>query len=165
MFGIFNRSHYEDVLIVRVHGLVPEAVWRRRYDQINEFERTLAENQTIILKFFLHISKEEQAERLREREEQKDKRWKLSPGDYQERRRWDEYMRAYEDALTRCATAEAPWYVVPSDHKWFRNLAIARTLVEMLRPYREEWQQTILDRGKANYEALLALRAKGEAEL
>jgi PPK2 family polyphosphate:nucleotide phosphotransferase len=165
MFGIFNRSHYEDVLIVRVHGLVPVAVWRRRYDQINEFERTLAENRTIILKFFLHVSKEEQAERLREREEEKDKRWKLSPGDYQERGRWDEYMRAYEDALTRCATAEAPWYVVPSDHKWFRNLAIARTLVETLRPYREEWRKTILDRGKANYEALLALRAKGEAKL
>jgi PPK2 family polyphosphate:nucleotide phosphotransferase len=165
MFGIFNRSHYEDVLIVRVHGLVPEAVWRKRYDQINEFEQLLAENQTIIVKFFLHISKEEQAERLREREMDKDKRWKLNPGDYQERQRWDEYMRAYEDVLTRCATAHAPWYVVPGDHKWFRNLAVARTLVDILRPYREEWRKTIRDRGKANLEAVLALRAKGEAEL
>jgi PPK2 family polyphosphate:nucleotide phosphotransferase len=165
MLGIFNRSHYEDVLIVRIHNLVPEDIWRHRFDQINQFEHLEARSNTIVLKFFLHISKEEQAERLLEREENEDKRWKLNPGDYTERGRWDEYMAAYEDVLCRCATPYAPWWIVPSDRKWFRNLAFAYTLVEALRPYREQWQQALRARGEQNYRALLALRARGEGLL
>jgi PPK2 family polyphosphate:nucleotide phosphotransferase len=165
MLGIFNRSHYEDVLIVRIHNLVPEDIWRHRFAQINHFEHLLARSNTIVLKFFLHISKEEQAERLREREENADKRWKLNPSDYTERGRWDEYMAAYEDVLSRCATPDAPWWIVPADRKWFRNLAFAYTLVEALRPYREQWQQALRTRGEQNYRALLALRARGEGLL
>jgi PPK2 family polyphosphate:nucleotide phosphotransferase len=165
MLGIFNRSHYEDVLIVRIHNLVPEDIWRHRFDQINQFEQLHARSNTIVLKFFLHISKEEQAKRLLEREENEDKRWKLNPGDYTERGRWDEYMAAYEDVLCRCATPYAPWWIVPADRKWFRNLAFAYTLVEALRPYREQWQQALRARGEQNYRALLALRARGEGLL
>jgi PPK2 family polyphosphate:nucleotide phosphotransferase len=165
MLGIFNRSHYEDVLIVRIHNLVPEDIWRHRFDQINHFEQLLARSNTVVLKFFLHISKEEQAERLREREVNPDKRWKLNPSDYTERGRWDEYMAAYEDVLSRCATPEAPWWIVPADRKWFRNLAFASTLVEALRPYREEWERALRARGDENYQALMALRARGEGQL
>jgi len=160
-FGIFNRSHYEDVLIVRVHGLVPEAVWRRRYGQINHFERLLADSRTIILKFFLHISKEEQGQRLKDRERDPLKRWKLNAGDYKERDRWNEYMRVYEDALAKCSRPHAPWYVVPADRKWFRDLAVAHTLVSVLRPYRRDWERTMRARGERNYEELLRLRAQG----
>ncbi len=137
--GIFNRSHYEDVLIVRVHNLVPESIWRQRYRQINDFERLLTENNTIVLKFFLHISYEEQAERLREREEEVAKAWKLSVGDWEERQLWDAYQAAYVDALRLCSTECAPWHIVPADRKWFRNLAIATTIVEMLRPLKADW--------------------------
>ena len=162
MIHVFNRSHYEDVLVVRVKGLVEEERWRSRYDSINDFERMLVRERTTILKFFLHISKEEQGKRLLEREENEDKRWKLNPSDYTERGRWDEYMAAYEDVLSRCATPYAPWWIVPADRKWFRNLAFAATLVEALRPYREEWQQALRARGQVNHQALLALRARGE---
>lgn len=137
---IFNRSHYEDVLVVRVRNLAPEDVWKQRYQQINDFERLLAENNTIILKFFLHISKEEQKERLIEREEEVRKAWKLSASDWQNRVYWKDYQEAYEDALQQCHTDYAPWYIVPADRKWFRNLAIAHTIVEALRPYKEMWQ-------------------------
>jgi PPK2 family polyphosphate:nucleotide phosphotransferase len=136
---IFNRSHYEDVLVARVHKLVPENVWRERYEQINAFERLLADSSTIILKFYLHISREEQAERLREREEDPTKSWKLSVGDWKEREYWDEYSAAYEDALNRCSTEHAPWFIVPADKKWFRNLAVAETLRDALMPYRQRW--------------------------
>jgi len=130
--GVFNRSHYEDVLIVRVHNLVPEAVWSRRYDQINRFEDILAENHVVIRKFFLHISKDEQRKRLEARVGDKTKSWKVNPADFHERKRWAEYMKAYEEALTRCSTDRAPWFVVPANHKWFRNLAVSSILVETL---------------------------------
>jgi len=123
--GIFNRSHYEDVLVVRVDSLVPEEVWSARYDQINAFERHLVDNGTQILKFFLHISREEQAERLRERVTDPAKRWKFSPDDLRKRVQWDDYQRAYEDALQRCTTEHAPWHVIPGDRNWVRNLAVA----------------------------------------
>ena len=129
---IFNRSHYEDVLVVRVHNIVPEEVWSRRYDQINDFERTLAEEGTLILKFFLHISKDEQRERLQARLDEPDKRWKFSLGDLNERQLWDDYIKAYEAVLSRTSTDWAPWYVVPADRKWYRNLVIGSVLVEAL---------------------------------
>ena len=129
---IFNRSHYEDVLVVRVHNLVPQAVWSRRYDQINAFEKELVEGNTHILKFYLHISKQEQLSRFKERLDDPAKQWKISESDYKERKFWDDYMAAYEDVLSRCSTKHAPWFVIPSDHKWFRNLAIARIVVEHL---------------------------------
>jgi PPK2 family polyphosphate:nucleotide phosphotransferase len=158
MMGIFNRSHYEDVLIVRVHNLLPEADWKANYDHINDFEKLLAGTGTIILKFFLHISKDEQAERLQAREDDTAKRWKINAGDYKERNFWDEYQQAYEDLLEKCSTENAPWYIVPADRKWFRNLAIARTLVETLRPYRKEWEKALDARGKAAYDELLQYR-------
>ncbi len=129
---IFNRSHYEDVLVVRVHNLVPEDVWSRRYQHINDFERTLADEGTTILKFFLHISKEEQRERLQSRLDNPAKHWKFSLGDLAERERWDDYQSAFEAVLSETSTPWAPWYVVPADRKWYRNLVIARVLVDTL---------------------------------
>lgn len=130
MMTIFNRSHYEDVLVVRVHNLVPEEVWQQRYEQINAFERLLVQNGMVILKFFLHISKDEQKSRFEARLDTPDKRWKFNGADLQERKRWDTYQTAYEAALTRCSTEYAPWYVAPSNHKWYRNLVVARTIVD-----------------------------------
>jgi PPK2 family polyphosphate:nucleotide phosphotransferase len=131
--GIFNRSHYEDVLVARVHELVPERVWRRRYDHISHFEANLADAGTRIVKLFLHISREEQARRLRARLEDPTKRWKFRRGDLAERERWDDYMAAYEEAIARTSTAYAPWFVVPADRKWFRNWAVSRIVIETLR--------------------------------
>jgi PPK2 family polyphosphate:nucleotide phosphotransferase len=159
MMTIFNRSHYEDVLVVRVHDLVPETVWRARYEQINAFESLLAAANTIVVKFYLHISKDEQEKRLRAREEDVDKAWKLSPADWVERRYWDAYMAAYDDALSRCSTEQAPWYVVPANHKWFRNLAIAQTLVDTLRPHANAWHEALEERGRAALQALRQARA------
>ncbi len=156
--GIFNRSHYEDVLIVRVHKLVPEAVWSRRYKEINNFEKSLADNDTLILKFFLHISSDEQERRLLAREQDKDKAWKISPSDWIERQYWDDYQKAYEDALTKCSTDEAPWYIVPSNHKWYRNLAIAHTLVETMRQYKDEWKTELDVRGQKALAELQKIR-------
>ena len=130
--GIFNRSHYEDVLVVRVHGLAPEDVWQKRYRQINDFERMLSENGTHIIKFYLHISKEEQFERLRARLEDPAKNWKFNEGDMKERDRWDDYRAAFEDALTKCSTPEAPWHVIPADKKWFRDLVISEIVRDKL---------------------------------
>jgi PPK2 family polyphosphate:nucleotide phosphotransferase len=130
--GIFNRSHYEDVLTVRVHGLVPEPVWRRRYEQINAFERMLADEGTVIRKFFLHVSKEEQRKRLEERLDDPAKNWKFEPGDLQERARWDDYTAAYEEMLERCSTAWAPWYVVPADRNKPRDFLVAEAVVAAL---------------------------------
>jgi len=130
--GIFNRSHYEDVLVVRVHELVPRSVWSRRFGQINSFEEILADNNVTILKFFLHISKDEQKKRLRERIEVPEKNWKINPGDFEERKLWDNYMGAYEDVLSRCSTQRAPWFVIPANKKWFRNLAVSAIIVEAL---------------------------------
>src|SRR3989442_1684038 len=129
---IFNRSHYEDVLVPRVHRTVPRAVVRRRYAQINDFERILAENGTLIVKFFLHISKREQRRRLAERLADPDKAWKFSLGDLKERALWERYVTAYEKLLSRCSTPHAPWYVISADHKWYRNLARASVLVHAL---------------------------------
>lgn len=129
---IFNRSHYEDVIVVRVHDLVPQKVWSQRYEQINAFERRLVANGTHILKFFLHISKEEQLERFKDRLDDPERHWKISEADYSERERWDDYQTAYEDAVSKCSTEAAPWFVIPSDHKWFRNLAISHIIVETM---------------------------------
>ena len=135
MFGIFNRSHYEDVLVVRVHNLVSKDVWKARYDQINRFEKNLAANDVKILKFFLHISREEQEKRFQERLHDPRKKWKYSKADPAERKRWDDYVTAYEAVLSRCSTEYAPWFIIPSDHKWFRNLAISRIIVETLEEF------------------------------
>jgi PPK2 family polyphosphate:nucleotide phosphotransferase len=145
---IFNRSHYEDVLVVRVHNLVPEEVWNRRYAAINNFERLLAQNGMIILKFYLHISKEEQERRLLARQKDKTKAWKLSAADWAERKYWDAYQEAYEDALSKCSTNEAPWYIVPANKKWSRDLLVARTLVHTLRPYKAQWLDKLVARGE-----------------
>ena len=143
MIGVFNRSHYEDVLVARVHKLVGKKTWGGRYEQINAFEQLLVENGTILLKFYLHISNHEQEQRLLAREQDIEKAWKLSAGDWQERERWDDYMAAYEDALAKCSTDTAPWYVIPADQKWFRNLAIAEVITDTLKAYRGEWRKTL----------------------
>jgi PPK2 family polyphosphate:nucleotide phosphotransferase len=132
---IFNRSHYEDVLVVRVRGLAAEEVWSRRYEHINDFERMLSDEGTVILKFYLHISKEEQAERLRARLRDPHRRWKFDPGDLVERERWDGYMAAFEAVLERTSTEWAPWYVVPADRKWYRNLVVGTVLAETLESF------------------------------
>lgn len=132
MIGIFNRSHYEDVLVVRVKDLVQEAVWRPRYGAINDWERILAQSGVTVLKFFLHISRGEQKRRLESRLNTPDKRWKFSPADVRERLRWDDYQAAYADAIRNCSTAHAPWYVIPADHKWYRNVVVARVLADTL---------------------------------
>ncbi len=130
--AIFNRSHYEDVLVVRVNSLVSEAVWSRRYDHINAFEETLADEGTTVLKFFLHIDRDEQLSRFQDRLEDPTKRWKFKMGDLDARKQWDDYMAAYEDALSRCSTDAAPWYVIPANRKWFRDLAIGEILADTL---------------------------------
>jgi len=158
VMGVFNRSQYEDVLVVRVHNLVPEDVWSQRYKQINHFEELLADNRTIILKFFLHISNEEQKQRLLAREQDRDKAWKLSASDWAERKYWNDYQAAYEDALSNCSTKEAPWYIVPANHKWYRNLAIAQTLVETMRAYKDEWKTGLEARGQQELAALKKMR-------
>src|SRR5208283_4011090 len=129
---IFNRSHYEDVLVVRVHKLVTEAVWSKRYELINDFEKMLHGNGTRILKFYLHISPEEQLERFRQRLDDPMRHWKISEADYSERNLWQDYMQAYEDAMEKTSTKHAPWYVIPSNHKWFRNLAISEILADTM---------------------------------
>lgn len=129
---VFNRSHYEDVLVVRVHNLVPKAVWSKRYEQITDFEKILSENNTHILKFFLHISEEEQLERFGDRLNDPSKHWKISAADYAERDYFTDYMQAFEAMLGKCSTQEAPWFIIPANHKWFRDLAVSQILVEYL---------------------------------
>ena len=133
MWRIFNRSHYEDVLIVRVQNFVPESVWRPRYNQIKQFEKLLTDSGTTILKFYLHISKDEQRERLQARIDTPEKRWKFDKGDLKQRARWDDYQTAFEDVFRYTSTEHAPWYVIPADQKWYRNYAISRIIVERLR--------------------------------
>ncbi len=152
---IFNRSHYEDVLVVRVHDLVPKDVWKKRYDQINQFEELLTDSGTIILKFFLNISKEEQERRLLDREADTDKSWKLSVGDWKERELWKEYHKAYADAIEKCSTAKAPWHIVPANHKWYRDLAIMEAIEGALKPYKSIWHDHLKEIG---------VEAKGELE-
>jgi len=131
--GVFNRSQYEDVVVARVHKLVPEALWKHRYRSIAEFERALVLEGTTVVKFYLHISKEEQRRRFEERLRQPDKRWKFAPSDLEDRRRWDEFRSAYEDAIAATSTEHAPWYVIPADHKWYRDWAVDVVLEETLR--------------------------------
>jgi PPK2 family polyphosphate:nucleotide phosphotransferase len=146
--GIFNRSQYEDVLIVRVHNLVPKAVWQKRYQQINDFEKMLTENGTTILKFFLHISKDEQKNRFEARIRDSSRNWKLSLPDFEERQHWDDYVLAYEDALRKCSTAWAPWHVIPANHKWFRNYLIAELIVQALDRMRLKYPAPTVDLSK-----------------
>ncbi|HXA76591.1 MAG TPA: polyphosphate kinase 2 family protein [Candidatus Acidoferrales bacterium] len=143
--GIFNRSHYEDVLIVRVHNLVPKDVWSNRYDEINEFEEQLHDNHVKVVKFFLHISKDEQKKRFEQRIDDPDRRWKISEGDFAERKFWDDYTQAYEAALTKCNTKHSPWYVIPSNKKWFRNLAVSHIIVETLEDMRMKFPAPTVD--------------------
>jgi len=142
---IFNRSHYEDVLVARVHGLVPKEVWTERYDIINEFERGLVANGTHIIKFFLHISAEEQLHRFKQRLDDPARHWKISESDYTERRLWPQYQKAYEDAISRTSTRHAPWYVIPSNHKWFRNLAVSNIIVETLKSLDMQFPEPTVD--------------------
>ena len=143
--GIFNRSHYEDVLVSRVHNLVPKKVWGKRFAQINAFEELLAENGTTILKFFLHISKDEQKRRFDDRLKDPQKYWKASLADFKEREFWDEYQTAYEDVLEKCSTEHAPWFIIPSDHKWFRDDAISEILVDALDRMKLEYPKPTAD--------------------
>jgi len=139
MVGIFNRSHYEDVVVVRVDELAPESVWRRRYGLINDFERLLSLNHVHIIKLFLHISPEEQRERLQDRLVNREDQWKFKVGDLEARRDWDAYMAAYEEALGRCSTEHAPWYVIPADKKWYRNLVVSHILLRTFQDLEMEW--------------------------
>jgi PPK2 family polyphosphate:nucleotide phosphotransferase len=149
--GIFNRSHYEDVLIVRVHNLVPKDVWSERYDQINRCESMLVENGITVLKFFLHISKDEQKKRFMERIDDPDKRWKISQADFNERKFWDDYTDAYEAALTRCNTREAPWYIIPANKKWFRDLAVSHIIRETLESMDMKFPKPSIDVSKLKW--------------
>jgi PPK2 family polyphosphate:nucleotide phosphotransferase len=159
--GVFNRSQYEDVLVVRVHKLVPEEVWRQRYRQINDFERLLTESGTILIKCFLHISKEEQEARLLAREQEVTKAWKLAVQDWIERKSWGNYIDAYNDALSECSTEAAPWHIIPADKKWFRNLAVAQLLADALRPYKEQWLEHLDLIGQRELLAIKEARAEG----
>jgi PPK2 family polyphosphate:nucleotide phosphotransferase len=148
MIAIFNRSHYEDVLVPRVHETVPRAVWTKRYQQIREFEALLVAEGTLVVKFFLHLSKKEQKKRLEQREHDPNKAYKVAPSDWAERRHWSDYRRAYEDVMAETSTEDAPWIVVPSDAKWYRNLAVASTLVARLEMEEKRWQKAVVARGK-----------------
>ncbi|MFZ2096352.1 MAG: polyphosphate kinase 2 family protein [Anaerolineales bacterium] len=142
---VFNRSHYEDILVVRVHNLVPEEIWSKRYTEINAFERQLVNSGTTIVKFFLHIDKEEQLQRFRDRLDESDKQWKISDSDYTEREYWDNYQQAYEEALSKCSFNYAPWYVIPANHKWFRDLAVSQILVETMKGWKMKYPQPSVD--------------------
>jgi PPK2 family polyphosphate:nucleotide phosphotransferase len=146
--GIFNRSHYEDVLVARVHELVPRKVWKSRFDQINDFEKMLVRNRVIVLKFFLHISKDEQKQRLETRVKDPTRFWKFSMKDIEERRYWGAYRKAYEDVLTKCSTRWAPWHIVPADNKWYRNLVVAETIVQTLRELDMQYPDPVVDVAK-----------------
>jgi PPK2 family polyphosphate:nucleotide phosphotransferase len=149
---VFNRSHYEDVLVTRVHGLIPEEQLVRRYHQLNSFEHFLTDNDTHVLKFFLHVSKEEQLRRFKRRLDDPERQWKISDADYKERKCWDAYVEAYEEALSRCSTERAPWYVIPADCKWFRNLAVARIVVDFMEGLGIRPPQPTVDLGEIHKE-------------
>lgn len=152
MIGIWNRSHYEDVLVARVHKLVAKKVWKARYDQINRFEENLHEDGTTILKFMLHISKEEQSRRLQARLDDPEKKWKFNPADLKDRARWDDYQDAYEDAINCCTTDYAPWHIVPADHKWARNLAIIEAVVRAFKKMKPHFPKLTFDPKDVNIE-------------
>jgi PPK2 family polyphosphate:nucleotide phosphotransferase len=161
--GIFNRSHYEDVLVVRVHNLVPKDVWSKRYEHINNFEKLLHDDGTHILKFYLHIDPEEQLERFKQRIVDPARHWKISDGDYAERPYWDAYTEAFEDALSRCSTEHAPWFVIPSNHKWFRNLAISRIVAETLESLDMKFPEPTVDLGEIKQKYHEIVEEEGEA--
>ena len=163
MIGVFNRSYYEDVLAVRVRELAPEDVWRKRYEHINAFERLLLDSKTLIVKCYLHISHDEQEKRLLARERDVTKAWKLSPVDWHDRRAWDAYIAAYEEALCRCATEAAPWHILAANRKWFRNLALAELLVETLRPHRDAWLTALTERSQHELAAIEEARQEKKA--
>jgi len=146
--GIFNRSHYEDVIAVRVHDLVPKDVWQKRFDQINSFERYLVDSNVTIIKFYLHISKAEQKKRLEARIEDPSKHWKLSPNDIEERKYWNKYQQAYQDVLDRCSPKWAPWFVIPSNKKWYRNYAVSQIVLETLEDMKLEYPEPTFDPSK-----------------
>jgi PPK2 family polyphosphate:nucleotide phosphotransferase len=150
--GIFNRSQYEDVLIVRVHNMVPKSVWSKRYDQINDFERMLSENGVRIIKFLLYISKKEQAKRFRERLDDPTKNWKFSPDDLKEREYWGQYIEAYNDVLNKCSTEMAPWYVIPANRKWFRNLAVSQIVLDTLEDMDLKYPKPVADLSGIKFE-------------
>jgi PPK2 family polyphosphate:nucleotide phosphotransferase len=163
--ALFNRSHYEDVIAVRVHDLVPREVWKARYDHINNFERLLVDSRTIVLKFYLHVSPEEQYERLLEREEDPRTAWKLNVNDWRELPLWKQTTRAYEDALERCSSPELPWNLVPADRKWFRNVAVFQRLVMALRPFKQEWLGVLKERRKQALKEIETLRQQVSKQL
>ena len=150
--GIFNRSHYEDVLVVRVHKLVPKDVWHKRYQQINDFEKMLTGQKVTILKFFLHISQDEQKRRLEARIQDPTRNWKFSMADIEERRHWDDYVKAYEDALRKCSTDWAPWYIIPANDKWFRNYLVAELVVHALDQMGLKYPRPTVDISKVTLE-------------
>jgi PPK2 family polyphosphate:nucleotide phosphotransferase len=145
---VFNRSHYEDVLVVRVHDLVSKDVWSKRYNEINAFERAITNSGTTLVKFFLHIDKEEQLRRFHDRLDEPDKQWKISDSDYSEREFWDDYQQAYMDALGKCSFNYAPWYIIPANHKWFRNLAVSQILVETMESLKMKYPEPSVDLGE-----------------
>ena len=159
-FAIFNRSHYEDVLVVRVHNLAPKNLWQQRYGHIRDFEELLTEHGTIVLKYFLHITKDEQEERLLEREKEPATAWKLNLNDWKERDHWDEYTKAYEDAIAKTAAPHAPWTIVPANSKWYRNLVVAESIVAALRDHRKNWEKKLDEMGKAGRAGLATYRAE-----
>jgi PPK2 family polyphosphate:nucleotide phosphotransferase len=163
--AIFNRSHYEEVLVQRVHKMVPKAVWSKRYEHINDFERVLHDNGTHILKFYLHIDADEQLMRFRQRIEDPARHWKISDGDYAERPFWDAYTEAFEDALGKCSTKHAPWFIIPSNHKWFRNLAISTIIAEKLESLGMKFPEPTvdIDQIKQKYHAIVE-EEKNEAQ-
>jgi len=163
-FAIFNRSHYEDVLVVRVHDLAPEKLWQERYGHIVDFEELLAEHGAIVLKFFLHIGKKEQKKRLLEREKAPETAWKLNPNDWRERDYWDEFTDAYEDAISKTAAPHAPWIVVPANAKWYRNLVVAEAIVGALRERRKGWKKTLDAMGREKRAELAGYRAERAAK-
>jgi len=142
MVGIFNRSHYEDVLVVRVHDIVPKSVWQPRFELINQFEKYLTATGTTVLKFFLHISKGEQKERFQDRLDEPEKHWKFDVEDLEKRKSWDDYQNAFEDMLNECTTPHAPWYVIPADQKWYRNVAIMRVIVDTLKTMSPQYPES-----------------------
>lgn len=154
---VFNRSHYEDVLVVRVHNLVPKDVWSKRFNDINIFERELSNSGTTIVKFFLHIDKQEQLERFGDRLDEPDKQWKISEADYEEREFWDDYQQAYMDAISKCSFNYAPWYIIPANHKWFRDLAVSQILVDTMEDWNMKYPQPTVD--------ITAIKLKYHAEL
>jgi PPK2 family polyphosphate:nucleotide phosphotransferase len=158
--GIFNRSHYEDVLVTRVHKLVPKEVWSKRYEQINAFERILVENNVHILKFFLHISRDEQKQRFEQRIHDPAKNWKISLADFNERKYWSEYTKAYEEALAKTSTEWAPWYVIPSDKKWYRNFAVSSLIVHALEAMDLKYPAPSIDLSKVELDGVKVASGK-----